>query len=93
MKVVSWQAVKARVRRRKQPCMGRSDLETVILNEASAETPRQFLDCSKARRTLACTPTYTFEEGLRETIAWYTASLAAASEQPALNAAARGGER
>ena len=73
--------------------MGRSDLEPVILNEASAEIPRQFLDCSKARQTLAWNPTYTFEEGLRETIGWYTASLAAAPEQPASTAAARGGDR
>ena len=73
--------------------MGRSDLEPVILNEASAEIPRQFLDCSKAGQTLAWSPSYTFEEGLRETIEWYTASVAAAPEQPASTAAAKGGDR
>jgi CDP-glucose 4,6-dehydratase len=51
--------------------IGRTDLEPVILNQASAEIPEQFLDCSKARRLLNWAPRYSFDTGLAETIAWY----------------------
>jgi CDP-glucose 4,6-dehydratase len=55
--------------------MGRTDLQPLILNQASAEIPQQFLDCSKARRKLDWAPAYTFEQGLRETIQWYTSRI------------------
>ncbi len=53
--------------------MGRTDLQPVILNEATNEIPDQFLDASKAAADLGWTPKYTLEDGLRETIAWYEA--------------------
>jgi CDP-glucose 4,6-dehydratase len=51
--------------------MERSDLEPVVLAEATHEIPRQFLDCSKARRLLGWQAAHTLEEGLAETIDWY----------------------
>jgi CDP-glucose 4,6-dehydratase len=51
--------------------MGKFSLDPVILNEANHEIPRQFLDCSKARRILNWHPRHSLEDGLRETIDWY----------------------
>lgn len=51
--------------------MGRSDLEPVILNQASGEIPEQYLSSSKAREMLDWRPAYTFRDGLLETIEWY----------------------
>jgi CDP-glucose 4,6-dehydratase len=59
--------------------MGKSSLEPKVLNEASREIPRQYLDCSKARRALDWRPTYSLDAGLRETIAWYAERLLAGS--------------
>lgn len=56
--------------------MDREDLEPVILNEASHEIREQYLDCAKARTMLNWKPERTFEQGLRETIDWYTQWLA-----------------
>ncbi|MCH8806867.1 MAG: sugar dehydratase, partial [Planctomycetes bacterium] len=50
---------------------GTTSLEPVILNESSHEIPRQFLDCSKARRMLDWKPSFDPDDALRETIAWY----------------------
>ena len=55
--------------------MRKSHLEPIVLNQASAEIPEQYLDCSKARRVLAWEPHGTFEERLEETIAWYRQHL------------------
>ncbi len=55
--------------------MGRTDLSPVILNEASNEIPRQYLDCSKARARLGWKPRFSIDDGLRECIDWYTAHL------------------
>ncbi len=55
--------------------MGESDLEPLILNQASREILRQYLDCSKARALLGWAPEYTLEQGLRETIDWYAGHL------------------
>lgn len=52
--------------------MDRTDLEPIIENRVSAEIREQYLDCSKARTVLNWRPRYTLEEGLRETIDWYT---------------------
>lgn len=52
--------------------MGREDLEPVIQNQASHEIREQYLDCTKARTMLNWKPERTFDEGLQETIAWYT---------------------
>ena len=57
--------------------MGGGALRPVILNEASREIRRQYLDCAKARALLAWKPLYTLEQALEETIAWYAAQLGA----------------
>jgi len=51
--------------------MERTALEPVILNQARHEIPRQYLDCTKARARLGWQPEFSFDEGLRQTIAWY----------------------
>jgi CDP-glucose 4,6-dehydratase len=53
--------------------MDAGSLRPVILNEASHEIPRQYLDCSKARQLLEWSPRFGMEQGLRETIEWYAA--------------------
>jgi CDP-glucose 4,6-dehydratase len=55
---------------------GQDALQPRVLNEASHEIQAQYLDCSKARRTLAWAATYSLEAGLQETIAWYGGGLA-----------------
>jgi CDP-glucose 4,6-dehydratase len=51
--------------------MGKSHLEPVILNEATHEIRKQYLDCTKARTLLGWKPRHSLDEGLLETIAWY----------------------
>lgn len=51
--------------------LGRETLEPVILNEASLEIPRQYLDCTKARQWLGWRSGFGLEPALDETIAWY----------------------
>jgi CDP-glucose 4,6-dehydratase len=51
--------------------MGQSPLQPVILNQATHEIPRQYLDCSKARRMLGWKPRFGLEQALKETIDWY----------------------
>lgn len=51
--------------------MDREDLQPVILNEAKAEIPHQYLSAAKARDLLDWRAQSTVEDGLRETIAWY----------------------
>jgi CDP-glucose 4,6-dehydratase len=48
-----------------------SNLEPEILNEASNEIRKQFLNADKARRMLGWSPLFTLEQGLEKTIAWY----------------------
>ena len=50
---------------------GRPELEPVVLNQASNEIERQFLDCTKARAKLGWTPRYSMQEALKRTVAWY----------------------
>lgn len=52
--------------------MGRSDLKPQILNQASHEIREQFLDCTKARTKLDWKFKYSLEDGLKDTIQWYT---------------------
>lgn len=59
--------------------MGRETLVPKLLNEASLEIPRQYLDCSKARRMMQWEPKYTLDDGLRETIGWYEERLGRAN--------------
>ncbi|MEO6709112.1 MAG: GDP-mannose 4,6-dehydratase [Planctomycetota bacterium] len=56
--------------------VGRDDLKPVIQNQATHEIPRQYLDCSKARKWLSWSPRWTIEQGLAETIDWYRKVLA-----------------
>ena len=56
-----------------------SDLEPQILNQASNEIPKQYLDCAKARRMLDWTPRFRLDEGLTEAIGWYRDWLAGSS--------------
>jgi len=49
----------------------KSDLEPVILNEASNEIKNQYLSSQKAAKMLEWEPMYTFEEGLLKTVEWY----------------------
>jgi len=54
-----------------QELMGRQDLEPIILDQAKAEIQDQYLDSRKARARLGWTPSFTLEEGLNKTVAWY----------------------
>jgi len=51
--------------------VGRPELTPRILNEATHEIPRQYLDCGKAKAMLDWQPVFTLEQGLDESIAWY----------------------
>lgn len=53
-----------------------------ILNEASHEIRKQYLDCSRARQLLNWQSKYRLEDGLRETIAWYEERLGSVQEEP-----------
>jgi CDP-glucose 4,6-dehydratase len=57
--------------------MNASHLEPVILSEATHEIPNQYLDCTKARARMHWQPSFTFDDGLLETVAWYEQWLAA----------------
>jgi CDP-glucose 4,6-dehydratase len=48
-----------------------SELEPLVLNEASNEIRNQHLSASRAHRMLRWSPLFTLEEGLDRTIAWY----------------------
>ena len=52
-----------------------SKLVPVVKNEASSEIREQYLDATKARQMLDWRPTFTVDEGLKRTIAWYRAFL------------------
>jgi CDP-glucose 4,6-dehydratase len=49
-----------------------SKLEPVIQNQASNEIREQYLDATKAKEMLKWQPSFTIDEGLARTIAWYT---------------------
>jgi CDP-glucose 4,6-dehydratase len=51
--------------------MDRDSLELIIMNQASNEIPRQYLDCAKARARMEWRPKWSMDESLRETVAWY----------------------
>ena len=44
-----------------------------VRNEASHEIKHQYLSAAVARRDLGWTPTFTLDDGLRQTISWYRA--------------------
>ncbi|MFN8666668.1 MAG: GDP-mannose 4,6-dehydratase [Gemmatimonadaceae bacterium] len=51
--------------------MGREELPLTILNQATNEISRQYLDCAKARARMQWAPHWTLDAALRETVAWY----------------------
>ena len=51
--------------------MQREDLEPIILDQAENEIPQQHLSAAKAKRMLGWTHTFTLDQALIETIAWY----------------------
>src|SRR6185436_6592288 len=58
--------------RRLRDLMGCTDIEPQVLSEARAEIPHQYLSAAKARQVLGWKPGWELDQGLRETIAWYT---------------------
>jgi CDP-glucose 4,6-dehydratase len=51
------------------------DLEPVVLDEVRNEIRDQYLDSSKIHRLVGWQPSYSREEAMRETMAWYAAYL------------------
>lgn len=47
------------------------NLEPIIQNQATAEIPKQFLDCTKARTELNWSPRFALKDGIGQTIDWY----------------------
>lgn len=68
--------------------LGKSHLPLTILNQATNEIPRQYLDCTKARRMMHWEPKYTLEDSLRDTAQWYRAWLARSAGDAAVPAPA-----
>lgn len=60
--------------------MERTDLEPVVLGEASSEISVQYLDASKVREAIGWRARWSVEQGLVETIDWYRAYLSARSD-------------
>jgi len=56
--------------------LGKPHLPLTILNHATNEIPRQYLDCTKARRMMHWEPKNTLEDSLRDTAQWYRGWLA-----------------
>jgi CDP-glucose 4,6-dehydratase len=54
----------------------RPEVEPVVLNDAPNEIRAQYLNSAKAKRLLGWAPTFTLQEGLQETAAWYGKFLA-----------------
>ncbi len=63
--------------------MGRMDLRPIILNEAKAEIPVQYLSAARARRELGWAPRFSMQDGLIETIDWYKNHFANSSTSAA----------
>lgn len=61
--------------------LGKSHLPLTILNQATNEIPRQYLDCAKARRLMHWEPKHTLEDSLRDTAHWYRGWLARAAAE------------
>ena len=55
--------------------MGKSEFMPTILDTAAGEIRNQFLATAKARRILGWEPKVSLEDGLTDTIAWYTEYL------------------
>jgi CDP-glucose 4,6-dehydratase len=63
--------------------MGRADLPPVILGEARAEIPAQYLSAARARRELGWAPRFSMEDSLAETVDWYRTYFRNAATSPA----------
>jgi CDP-glucose 4,6-dehydratase len=68
--------------------LGKPHLPLTILNQATNEIPKQYLDCAKARRLMHWEPKYTLEDSLRDTAQWYRGWLARAGGETATPATA-----
>lgn len=55
--------------------MDQPSLPLTVLNQATNEIPRQYLDCTKARARMDWHPAWQLDDALRETILWYTRHL------------------
>jgi CDP-glucose 4,6-dehydratase len=53
-----------------------SNLEPLVLNEASNEIRRQFLSADRARQILNWVPLFSLDQGIERTIPWYEEFLA-----------------
>lgn len=53
------------------------DIEPEVLNQATKEIPRQYLDSTRAREDLRWSPAVGLEEGIRRTVDWYREHLGA----------------
>ncbi len=51
--------------------MGKAGQDCVVMNQASSEILRQYLSSEKARSALGWKPSFTLQEGLKETVDWY----------------------
>ncbi|HEX9563841.1 MAG TPA: NAD-dependent epimerase/dehydratase family protein, partial [Gemmatimonadaceae bacterium] len=51
--------------------MGKAHLTLTILNQATNEIPRQFLDCTRARERLGWRSRHPLDDSLSETVDWY----------------------
>jgi len=51
--------------------MGKTAMEPVVMNQANSEIHKQYLSSEKARTMLHWSPSFSLQEGLRETIGWY----------------------
>jgi CDP-glucose 4,6-dehydratase len=49
----------------------KTDLQPVVLNQATNEIRHQYLSAEKARRLLGWKPLFDLDEGLRRTVEWY----------------------
>jgi len=58
--------------------MGQPDLRPIIQTTATDEIREQYMVAAKARRVLGWSPKFTMQQGLEETIAWYTDEFAGA---------------
>lgn len=58
-----------------QSLTGGAEQKPIIKNLASKEIKRQYLSSDKIRRLLNWSPKYTLQEGLKETITWYSAKF------------------
>lgn len=61
--------------------MDRVDLPITVLNQATNEIPRQYLDCAKARARLGWLPQHSLDDSLVETVEWYRRWLARNSRE------------